>query len=198
MPTARTPGQRAGLTHAAILVTARQLLSEGGLASLTMRAVADRLGVAPNALYSHVASKAALIDDLLDDVLAEVEAPPAGVEDAGAGLHRLMASTYEVLLAHADLVPLYLARQGARGPNAHRLGETMSTLLGRQGVEGEDARQAVRVLIVYTIGFAAFASHPPVEPDEPRPLTAEELHDNFTAGLRWLLSGSHAGAVRRR
>lgn len=177
----RSPGERAGLTRAAVLAAARGLLVEGGLGSLTMRALARRLGVAPNALYSHVAGKGDLVDELLDEALAEV--------DTGTGLYDLMVSTYEVLLAHPDLVPLYLARQGARGPNAERLGDTMLSMLADQGVHGPRALDARRVLIVFTIGFAAFATHPSLEPGAAVPLGREALHDNFTAGLRWLLSG---------
>lgn len=105
------------LTRAAVLSAARDLLADEGLESLTMRGLAENLDVAPNALYSHVASKTALIDDLLDEVLAEVQAPTQDVEDPIGGVHLLMASTYDVLLAHPALVPLYLARQGARGPD---------------------------------------------------------------------------------
>jgi AcrR family transcriptional regulator len=168
-----------------VLAAARDLLAERGLEGLTMRALAERLDVAPNALYSHVDGKTALIDAVLDDVLAEVDAPSADTEDPAAGLHALMASTYDVLLAHADLVPLYLARQGARGPNAIRLGDVMLALLARAGVSGPRAREALRVLIVYTIGFAAFTTRAPLGP-EPR---ADELHGNFDRGLRWLLAG---------
>lgn len=185
----RTPGQRAGLTRAAVLSAARDLLADEGLESLTMRGLAENLDVAPNALYSHVASKTALIDDLLDEVLAEVQAPTQDVEDPIGGVHLLMASTYDVLLAHPALVPLYLARQGARGENAQRLGGIMITLLASAGVRGQEAHEALRVLIVYTIGFAAFATHPPLESGADVPLTSEEMHDNFASGLRWLLEG---------
>ncbi|HEX2048405.1 MAG TPA: TetR family transcriptional regulator [Acidimicrobiales bacterium] len=181
MTAARRPGERAGLTRAAVLAAARDLLAESGLGSLTMRALARRLDVAPNALYSHVPAKAALVDDLLDEVLAEVD-------DSG-DLYELLVSTYEVLLAHAELVPLYLARQGARGPHAARLGDTMLRLLADQGVRGERALDARRVLIVFTIGFAAFATHPPLEPGADVPLSVGALFDNFTRGLRWLLAG---------
>ncbi len=177
----RNPGERAGLTRTAVLAAARDLLAEGGLASLTMRSLARRLDVAPNALYSHVASKEALVDELLDEVLAEVH--------QGEDLYDLMVSTYQVLLAHPDLVPLYLARQGARGPNAERLGDVMLTLLAGHGVHGRRARDARRVLIVFTIGFAAFATHPPIEPGAEVPLTGEAMFDNFSHGLRWLLAG---------
>jgi TetR/AcrR family tetracycline transcriptional repressor len=185
----RTPGQRAGLTRARVLAAARAQLAEHGLNGLTMRALALRLGVSPNALYSHVASKTALVDDVLDDVLGEVRAPGAEVEQPSEGLHALMRSTYEVLLAHADLVPVYLARQGARGPNAQRLGNVMLGLLAREGLTGPPARAALRVLVVYTIGFAAFAAgSPPAGADEPRPPDTE-LAANFDSGLRWLLAG---------
>ena len=181
-----------------MLAAARALLAEEGLDAVTMRALAQRLDVSPNALYSHVPSKAALVDDVLDDVLAEVEEPDPETGDATAGLHALMASTHEVLLAHPDLVPLYLARQGARGPNARHLGDVMLALLARAGVTGPEAREALRVLIVYTIGFAAFEVRTqPVLGDEPDPPSGE-LNRNFDAGLRWLLAGIGAGAPRRR
>ena len=185
-----------------MLRAARELLAEEGLEALTMRALAARLAVRPNALYSYVASKTDLIDDLLDDVLADVEAPDPDVDDAAAGLHAVMASTYHVLLAHPDLVPLYLARQGARGANATRLGDVMLGLLDRAGVDGPRAREALRVLIVYTIGFAAFATRPASDPGGDAKLSAEELLANFDSGLRWLLAGiapnAAPSAARRR
>jgi TetR/AcrR family transcriptional regulator, tetracycline repressor protein len=193
----RSPGQRAGLTRAQVLNAAHELLVERGLDALTMRALAERLGVAPNTLYSHVPSKTALIDELLDDVLAEVDAPAADSENPIEALHAIMASTYDVLLVHRDLIPLYVTRQGARGPNAQRLGEIMLPLLARVGVSGARAREARRVLIVYTIGFAAFATRASFETHAEPPLTEEELFDNFDSGLRWLLVGI-AGSPRTR
>jgi TetR/AcrR family transcriptional regulator, tetracycline repressor protein len=185
----RLPGQRAGLSRARVLAAAGDLLAERGLEALTMRALAERLEVSPNTLYSHVASKSALVDDLLDDVLAEVTAPQLEIADPEEGLQALMASTYDVLLAHPDLVPLYLARQGARGANAQRLGEIMLALLAKAGLSGDRALEARRVLIVYTIGFAAFTTRPLFEPDGDPKLPAAETHENFTSGLRWLLAG---------
>ncbi len=186
----RFPGQRAGLTRAHVLAAARDLLAERGLHGLTMRALADRLGVSPNALYSHVESKTALVDDLLDDVLAAVDAPALDAPDPIAGVHALMASTYRVLLAHADFVPLYLARQGARGPNAQHLGDVMLALLGRAGVTGTRAQEALHVLIVYTIGSAAFATRSPLAADEISTLASEDHAAYFDRGLRWILAGT--------
>jgi AcrR family transcriptional regulator len=179
----RGPGQRAGLSRDRVLDVATDLLAERG--TVTMRAVAQRLGVAPNALYSHVTDKTELVDGVLDRVLAQVEAPRPGPDvDPGEALYRLMYSTHEVLLRHPQLVPAFLARQGARGPNAQRLGAVMLEHLAAAGLTGDAAREALRVLIVYTIGFAAFDG----APDE-RPLPGPELQRNFVRGLRWLIAG---------
>jgi TetR/AcrR family transcriptional regulator, tetracycline repressor protein len=174
-----------------VLAAAHVLLSEGGLDGLTMRALARRLEVAPNALYSHVASKTELVDALLDDLLTAVQAPPADAGDPVDAVAALMTSSYEVLLSHPDLVPLYLARQGARGPRAVQLGVTMDALLARAGVSVDAIPRARRALIVHAIGSAAFATGAPLsgDSDATRPLPADESRADFTAALRWLLDG---------
>ncbi|ROT29799.1 TetR/AcrR family transcriptional regulator [Micromonospora sp. HM5-17] len=189
--TSRGPGQRAGLTRADVLTAARALLAEGGIEALSMRSLARRLGVAPNTLYSYVRSKTELLDEVLDGVLAEVRAPEADTPDPVAGISALMTSTYTVLLGHPDLVPVFLARQGARGANAVRLGEILDTLLRRAGVDESDVGQARRVLIVHAIGSAAFAA---VGPDGERPLAPADVTAQFTRGLGWLLAGITAGS----
>jgi AcrR family transcriptional regulator len=178
-----------------VLAAARDLFAEGGAEAVTMRALARRLKVAPNALYSHVASKTQLLDELLDDLLASVEAPGTGVDDPVDGIAHLMASTYAVLTDHPDLVPLFLARQGARGPNAVELGRVMDALLARAGLRGAAVDEARRVLIIHTIGFAAFATGAPLASDAERPPAAEDSRREFARSLRWLLAGIVESAV---
>lgn len=190
--TTRRPGQRAGLDHSAVLAAARELLAQHGGDAVTIRALARRLHVAPNTLYSHVASRTALLDELLDELLAGVQAPAADVADPVAGLHALMASTYDVLTAAPDLVPLYLSRQGARGPHAVRLGELTDGLLVRAGVDPQVVPTARRVLIVHAIGSAAFATAPPHSTGPlkaDRPISGPDSRDNFLVSLSWLLAG---------
>ena len=178
----RGPGQRAGLTRAAVLETAHALLAEEGLEALSMRALARRLGVAPNALYSHVPGKTELVDALLDDRLSLVEEPAADAPDPIEALAALMTSTYEVLLTRPDLVPLYLSRQGSRGPNAVRLGVTMDALLARLGLAADAIPSARRALILHAIGGAAFAG-------ADGPVPAGTARADFVRSLRWLLAG---------
>lgn len=70
----------------------------------------------------------------------------------------------------------------------------MTALLAEAGVSGRANRAALRVLLVYTIGFAAFTTQagPVIGPQQPP--DKDELAANFTAGLRWLLVGvTHQG-----
>lgn len=194
-PASRGPGQRAGLNRETVIAAAGELVANAGLAALTMRAVATRLGVTPNAIYSHVDSKTALLDGVLDELLQQVDSPAAGPSPTDA-LHELMTATYRVLLSRPDLVPLYLARQGTRGPHAERLGESMAALLERVAVTGPAARDAIRVLVVYTIGFAAVAAGPAIGLAlQDGPLPAGEADRSFDDGLRWLLTGIVSSAT---
>ena len=156
---------------------------------MTIRAVARALHVAPNALYSYVESRTALLDALLDDLLADVAAPAPATDDPVAGVHQLMSSTFDVLTSAPDLVPVYLSRQGARGPNAVRLGQVMDALLDRAGVDPSWVPEARRVLIVHTIGAAAFATAPTAEADATQTLPARQVRDSFHRSLHWLLAG---------
>ena len=71
---------RGSLTREEIIHEALALLEEHGPGALSMRRLADRLGVAPNALYTHVRGKADLIDGLIDQVYAglDLDPDPAG------------------------------------------------------------------------------------------------------------------------
>lgn len=162
-----------------------------------MRGLAERLGVTPNALYSHVSSKTALIDEILDETLGTVDIPDAQSADPITGMHTLMTSSYRTLLEHADLIPLYLARQGARGPNAQRLGDVALSLLARGGVSEIRAREALHVLIVYTIGSAAFTTRAPIAATGETPEATGRHAVRFDQGLRWLLAGIDAALVAR-
>lgn len=74
-------GPRQGLTVDAVVLAAIGLADEEGLGALTMRALAQRLGVTPMTLYTYVPGKAELLDLMLDAAYGEMDrsAPaPAG------------------------------------------------------------------------------------------------------------------------
>jgi TetR/AcrR family transcriptional regulator, tetracycline repressor protein len=188
MSTPRGRGERAGLDAARVIAAARAVLEQDGAAKLSIRAVARRLGVAPNALYSHVAGRDELLDAVLDDVLGEVSIPsPETLRRVPVqAIHDLMLDSYDVLLRHPGLLPFYLDRQGARGVQAQRLGVCTLEALQRCGLDEREANEAMRVLIVNTVGFAAFSARPGGSGEGP--ITAPELRRNFERGLDWLLA----------
>jgi hypothetical protein len=83
-------------------------------------------------------------------------------------------------------MPSYLDREGARGVQAQRLGAFTSKALLRSGLDEPAAHEAMRVLIVNTIGFAAFSARPSGTAEGP--IKAPELRRNFEQGLDWLLA----------
>ncbi len=163
-PRHRRPGNRAGLTADAVLAAGRDLVQHDGADALTMRRVAERLGVAPNALYSHFADKATLVDAVFDSLLDEVDA--TGVDDADwrAGLVALMVASRSMLLNHADLFPHLMSRP-MRGPNARSLGEGTLGLLARGGIEGPPAVEALRALLTFTFGSVVLDAPRRSDPD---------------------------------
>jgi AcrR family transcriptional regulator len=66
---------RPRLNRDRVLRTALALADQGGFDGLSMRKLAEQLGVVPMALYKHVADKDELLDGMVDLVFAEVEVP---------------------------------------------------------------------------------------------------------------------------
>ena len=62
----RSRGTRAGLRAEHIVDAAHDLLVVEGFEAITMRRIATLLGVAPNALYSHVDDRDAIVIAVLD------------------------------------------------------------------------------------------------------------------------------------
>ena len=210
-PRHRGAGQRAGLSREQVLAAARRIADAEGVDRLTMRRLAAELGVMPNALYTYVPDKEALLDALLDDLLAGIDPGDSAEGDWRDGLVRVMDSSRRLLLAHPRLAPVFLARPGL-GPNAARLGEITFELLRRGGLEGERAVEAFRALLIYSLGFAAFQARRLPEdaarsaraeaafaglPEDSFPemrrlarhLASPATDHQYHTGLRWLLHG---------
>lgn len=183
------------------------LLREEGLDAVSMRRVAERLGVAPNSIYAHVADKAALVDELIDAMLTGVPTPT----DDGwrARIERVMRDSRRELLRHPDLVPFALVRQSV-GPNALRLGEVTLGALREAGLDGPAAVTGLQVLLVHTIGSAAFETGRAQDPEPAarrrrgreraadfggvtaelsEPISRWSGDEVFERGLGWLLDG---------
>jgi AcrR family transcriptional regulator len=94
-----------------IVQVARQLLEQDGAPALTMRRLADRLGIRAPSLYKHLPDKAALeaaiIATGLEDLAAVLEAALEAAPDSGIEPLAALAGAYRAFaLAHPDLYRL--------------------------------------------------------------------------------------------
>jgi AcrR family transcriptional regulator len=94
-----TAPAREPLTRERILQAAVALSDESGVESLSMRRLAQELGVVPMALYKHVAGKEELLDGMIDVVVAEIDPPIEGADWKTTMRERIL-SARRALLRH--------------------------------------------------------------------------------------------------
>ncbi|MEU6554852.1 TetR/AcrR family transcriptional regulator [Streptomyces sp. NPDC046915] len=94
-----------------IVAAARELLEESGPALLTMRTLADRLGIKAPSLYKHFPDKHAVEVELVAQLLSEsAEALEAAESRAPASLETLAEAYRTYALAHPHLYCLATER----------------------------------------------------------------------------------------
>ena len=70
--------KRVPLSRERLLRSAIAIADERGNAALTMRSLAQELGVKPMSLYHHVANKEEILDGMVDAIVREIPLVPAG------------------------------------------------------------------------------------------------------------------------
>jgi len=90
---------RVPLSRERVLRAAVALADEGGVDALSMRRIAQELGVVPMALYKHVSNKDELLDGMVDVVVGEIDPPPSGT-DWKTTIRQRVLSARSALLRH--------------------------------------------------------------------------------------------------
>ena len=161
---------RGFLSRELIIKEALALLEEHGPGALSMRRLADRLGVAPTALYTHVRGKADLIDGLIDQVYAGLTLDLDHSGDWAQQLTTLSQAVRAHLLSHPAVVP-YALQQPGLGPHSLRLGEAIYDILRPAGFSDQAVVGTVYALLTYILGFVAL--------EVPRAGTDPQTSDEF-------------------
>jgi AcrR family transcriptional regulator len=91
--------RRARLNKDRVLRAAVALADQAGIEALSMRKLAEELGVVPMALYKHVASKEELLDGMIDIVVGEID-PPVGDASWKAAIRQRILSARRSLQRH--------------------------------------------------------------------------------------------------
>lgn len=177
-----------------------------------MRRLGAELGVEAMSLYRHVPTKAALLDGLVERMLAELPLPEQldpgrWREEVAASLHRFRA----LAGAHPRAFPLLATRAVASYVSGRTLAEAYLRMLREAGFARSTAITAQRVLLRFAIGFAlgdvavdreAAAPPPPADSSMVSETIAEvaagRSDDAFAFGLELMLTGLEEVLLRER
>ncbi|MEU5694536.1 TetR/AcrR family transcriptional regulator [Actinosynnema sp. NPDC020468] len=143
-----------GLTLESILDAAVAVADEGGMASLSMRAVGERLGRTAMALYGYVPGKAELVDLMYDRVLAEL---PTSY-DLSVGWRAALTAWAQDSRAFHLRHPWVLVVSQARpvlGPHEFVVLETVLSVLRETGLPPSVLRGVVGTVVQFVRGAAA-------------------------------------------
>jgi AcrR family transcriptional regulator len=149
--TQKTPPRRMPLNRERVLRAAIALADARGAQELTMRKLAQELGVEAMSLYNHVANKDDLLDGMVDIVFGEIEAPAPG-KDWKAELRRRAVSTRDALNRHRWAIGEMEGRT-THGPNNLRLHDAVLGCLREAGFSVEMTVHAYSVQDAYIYGF---------------------------------------------
>jgi AcrR family transcriptional regulator len=153
-----------------ILDAALALADERGLDAVSMRAVAERTGVTPMALYPQVGSKAELLDGMVERLLSELVPPgaaagespaaepgPAAAADGQDWRVRLRALAHafrKLAHGHPWAATLLFSRPSVT-PDAARVVDLVYTNLLAAGVPAPAVPRVERLVSTYMIGWVA-------------------------------------------
>lgn len=146
---------RRTLSREVVARAALELADRDGLDAVSMRALAERLGVGTMTLYGYFRSKDELLDALVDAAVGDELPAPAGVHWREQ-LREVILHARRGLLAHPSLVELRVRRPVLR-PEALRFAEALVRILRGAGFGVGDAVGGFRLLFTYTMGFAALS-----------------------------------------
>ncbi len=149
---------RVPLSRDRILRTAVAVADRGGLDAVTMRGVADELGVEAMSLYHHVANKEAMLDGTVEVVMAEImaEVDPRAVPDDPADWKYMMRARIlgarEVMLRH-PWAPAVIESRTSISPSVAVWMDGILGLLRAGGLSWDHCHHAMHALGSRALGF---------------------------------------------
>lgn len=143
------------VTSERIVEVAVEILDGGGLEALTMRRVAEQLGVVAPSLYWHVKTKHDIIDLAVDHVFAETNAPTGSQQDDWrACIENIALAWRATLVTHPWVAPVAASRPSFGPSYLDQLELVMSTL-HRAGLHGSELSAAMWTLHNLIFGSAS-------------------------------------------
>jgi AcrR family transcriptional regulator len=171
---------REQLSRERVLDAALAVADEGGLAGLTIRSLAGRLGTKPMSVYHYVANKDEILDGLVDLVFAEIEVP-AQTGEWRAEMTGRARSAREVLGRHPWAISLLESRTSP-GPATLRHHDATIGALRAGGFTLVQTAHAYAVLDAFVYGFAVQEASLPFEGPDGAAQVAEPIMALMASG----------------
>ncbi len=144
-----------------MLEAAIRVADRGGVEAITMRRVAQELGVEAMSLYHHVPNKDAILDGVVDAVFAAIELPDTGCDDWRDAIRARARSARTVLSRHSWALGLMDSRRNP-GPATLRHHDAVLGVLREAGFPLPMAAHAVSLVDSYIGGFVLQEANLPV------------------------------------
>ncbi len=171
----RGAAPRVPLSRDRVLRAAIALADAGGIESLSMRKLAQALGVEAMSLYYYVAKKDDLLDGIVDLVVSEFELPADGA-DWKAAIRKSAISAHEVLLRHRWACSLMMSSPGV-SPARIRYMESLLRCLRQGGFSAELTCHAYHALDSHIVGFTLWELTFPADSQELADIAASFLRE---------------------
>ncbi|MFD6161736.1 TetR/AcrR family transcriptional regulator C-terminal domain-containing protein [Nocardia sp. NPDC060256] len=189
---------RAPLNREKVLHTAVRFADEHGLAALSMRRLAQTLGVEAMSLYNHVTNKDDLLDGIADLVVAEMGVPEIG-GDWKAAMRARATAAHKALLRHPWANGLIGTRLNV-GPAMLRYIDATLGCLRAAGFSYQLADRAWNAMDSHIYGFTLQQVNFPLQPDEYAsaaqqflPLIPADRFPYMNALSQLVIDGKHTG-----
>ena len=162
---------RIPLSKDRVLRVAIALADEGGIGSLSMRKLGQQLGVEAMSLYNHVANKDAILDGMVDVVVAEIDLPAEGA-DWKTAMRRRAISAHAILVRHPWASSLIVSRVNV-GPAMLRYVDSTLGALREAGFSYALVDRAWNAMDSYIYGFTLQELNFPFQPEEYADVAAD-------------------------
>jgi AcrR family transcriptional regulator len=196
-----SPEPRAPLSKDRVLRAAIAVADEGGIESLTMRRLAQELGVEAMSLYYHVANKDQVLDGMVDVLVGEINQLVSEI-DPGSGWKQAMRqrilTAREVLLRHT-WAPDVIESRTNMSQAVMLYFESLLGLFRAGGFSYDLAHHAMHALGSRALGFTQELFNPDdetVDPDEAAAML-EQMADQlpFLTGMMMEISHDDPGST---
>ncbi len=150
-PPARLATPRGTLSQALILRTSLAIIDSDGLVGLTVRKLADQLGVSAMAIYRHYKNKAEIERELVDLVVGDYDVTNHNEDDWREWICATYTNMRDALCAHPGVMPL-LDNASYQGAKALAVADRILRELLDAGLTAEQAATLFHMLMANMIG----------------------------------------------